>query len=94
MVRRIDISSGAVTTLAGQPVAPGHANGVGTQATFNYPYDVATDAAGTFTIVADDYNHLIRHIDMQTLVVTTLAGKANVAGRECRGLCVMRRVAR
>jgi hypothetical protein len=53
LVRRIDVSSGAVTTLAGGlgGTTSGFADGVGTAATFNQPKGVAMDAAGVLVVV-------------------------------------------
>lgn len=54
LLRRVDVTSGLVTTLAGSVVGSnnyGHADGVGTAASFYYPYGVAMDAAGNSVIV-------------------------------------------
>ena len=61
MIRKID-SDGNVTTLAGSGSA-GSANGDGTTASFNFPTNVATDAAGN-VIVADTGNGLTRKLRM------------------------------
>ena len=50
LIRRIDIASGTVTTLAGLAGSSGSTDGVGTSARFNGPYHIAMDAAGTFAI--------------------------------------------
>jgi hypothetical protein len=51
LIRRIDLSSGAVTTLAGVAGTIGSTNGVGLAAYFNNPCGVAINAAGTAAIV-------------------------------------------
>ncbi len=51
LIRRIDLSTGTVTTLAGVAFSAGSTNGVGTAARFNVPVSVALDAAGTVLIV-------------------------------------------
>jgi sugar lactone lactonase YvrE len=65
-------SAGVVTTLAGALGLPGYADGTGTAAEFNYPYDVAVDTSGNL-YVADLENLTIRKITPAN-VVTTLAG--------------------
>jgi hypothetical protein len=70
-VRKIVISSGVVTTLAGSG-ASGAADGTGTAATFSFPAGVTTD--GTNVYVADMNNHKVRKIVISSGVVTTLAG--------------------
>jgi len=71
LIRKIVISTGAVTTLAGTG-STGSANGTGTSASFNNAMVVTTD--GTNPYVADQSNHLIRKIVILTGAVTTLAG--------------------
>ena len=71
LIRKIVISTGVVTTLAGTG-SSGSANGTGTSASFNYPHGITTD--GTNLYVAEYGNHLIRKIVISTGVVTTLAG--------------------
>ena len=63
--------TGDVTTLAGSGVK-GSADGIGTAATFNYPYGVAVDILGN-VYVGDTGNYKIRKIT-STGVVTSLAG--------------------
>ena len=72
LIRRIAISGGGVTTLAGTVLTGGSADGTGTNATFSRPSGVAVDSSGT-VYVADTDNHRIRKITPAG-VVTTLAG--------------------
>ncbi|MGI4832569.1 MAG: hypothetical protein ACRYFK_03820 [Janthinobacterium lividum] len=79
------IGRGVVTTLAGGPATgtlggqlvsdpvSGAADGTGTSARFNMPYDVAYDGAGNL-YVTDQGNNRIRQIVVATGVVSTLAG--------------------
>ena len=70
-IRKIVISTGVVTTLAGTG-SSGSADATGTSASFNNPVGITTD--GTNLYVADNNNHIIRKIVIATGVVTTLAG--------------------
>lgn len=65
---------GVVSTFAGSG-NPGAENGIGTAASFNYPYGVDMDAAGN-VYVADRNNNLIRKIS-QDGAVSTVAGSGN-----------------
>jgi streptogramin lyase len=67
-----------VSTLAGEALAYGTADGTGTGARFYYPSGIATDTAGN-VYVADTDNQIIRKVTASG-VVTTLAGLAQVSG--------------
>ena len=71
LIRKIVISTGVVTTVAGTG-SSGSSNGTGTSASFYLPGGITTD--GTNLYVADWGNHRIRKIVISTGVVTTLAG--------------------
>ncbi len=73
-IRRVVVSNGAVTTLAGTAGALGYADGTGTLASFNYPKGIVIDATGSNLYVTDQLNHAIRRIDLSTGGVTTFAG--------------------
>lgn len=73
-IRKIVISTGAVTTLAGSGAA-GSTDGMGINATFKGPQGITTD--GTYLYVADTQNSSIRKIvifsgDVSTIVSTGL----------------------
>jgi streptogramin lyase len=73
-VRRIDLKSGVITTVAGCG-RKGYSGdgGPATKATLNEPYAVAVSEAGDLYIV-DRLNAVIRRVDARTGVITTVAG--------------------
>ncbi len=71
-VRRIQIATGVVTTLAGS--IQGLADGVGTFARFDSPCGVAISPDATYALVVDCNNHRVRCLTIATGAVTTLAG--------------------
>ncbi len=72
-VRRIVISTGVVTTIAGAAdESEGFVNATGTAARFALPWGLAHRAGVLY--VADRLNHVIRRIDLSTFAVTTFAG--------------------
>ncbi|MHB8418028.1 MAG: NHL repeat-containing protein, partial [Myxococcales bacterium] len=72
-VRKVAVVTGAVTTLAGSPGVPGHADGTGAAASFGNPSGLAFDGVGNL-YVADSGNETIREVAVATGAVTTLAG--------------------
>lgn len=77
-IRKIVISSGAVTTLAGTAGVTGSLDGTGASAQFYGPFGIATD--GTALYVADSGNSTIRKVEIATGTVTTVAGTAGILG--------------
>jgi sugar lactone lactonase YvrE len=77
-VRKIVISTGAVTTIAGSPGVAGGNDDQGNYALFNNPTGVATDASGNI-YVSDTGNDKIRKIT-PTGAVTTIATIAPYQG--------------
>ena len=73
-IRRIVISSKAVTTMAGSPGNPGPTDGIKAVARFNQPARITTD--GKYLYATDFLNRTIRKIDILTGAVSTIAGKA------------------
>lgn len=70
-IRKIVISTGAVTLFAGSSTgASGSTDGTGTAALFNGPSGITTD--GTNLYVSDAGNNSIRKIVISTAAVTTL----------------------
>lgn len=78
-IRKIVLSTGAVTTLAGAVGMAGSADGIGSAARFLSPYGLAADNAGN-VYIDDDGNHVIRKLVVATGEVTTFAGMSRMGG--------------
>lgn len=76
-IRKVNIATGAVTTIAGAANQAGFVDNVGTSARFQRPTGITTD--GTSLYVVDQANNAIRKIDLGTLQVTTIAGSLSAA---------------
>ncbi len=73
-VRRVDLATGIITTVAGTGVSGfGGDGGPAAAAQLNSPWDVAVDAAGRL-FIADSSNSRIRQVDLASGVISTLAG--------------------
>jgi sugar lactone lactonase YvrE len=78
-LRKIDIATATVSTLAGSPTAPGSADGVGAAARFAAPFSVTANGLGD-VFVADTYSNTVRHVDVASGTVTTVVGSATGLG--------------
>ncbi len=76
-VRAIQISTGAVTTLAGSNL--GSDDGTGPAARFYYPTHLAIDGAGDL-YVSDSLNYEVRHVALATGAVSTVIGTVTRSG--------------
>ncbi len=74
-VRKIEITTGLVITIAGTPNVAGYADGPGKQARFSTPSGIVAHKNDLY--VADRSNHLIRKIDKSSGSVSTFAGNEN-----------------
>jgi sugar lactone lactonase YvrE len=86
-IRKIVISTGVVTTLAGSSSSGSTDHNTGTLASFYKPYGITTD--GTNLYVADSHNHRIRKIVIDNGTVTTLAGTGSVCSSNCDGTGIL-----
>jgi sugar lactone lactonase YvrE len=77
-IRKIVISTGVVSTLAGSSGAPGWTDATGPAAQFSNPQGITSD--GTNLYVTDSNNFTIRKIVITTREVSTLAGTAGAVG--------------
>jgi sugar lactone lactonase YvrE len=78
-VRRVDLTTGVITTVAGTG-ALGYTGdgGPATRATLSSPQRLAIDSVGNI-YVADTGNSVVRRIDAVTGVITTVAGTGTAA---------------
>lgn len=76
-IRKVSMASGYTTTLVGSGLF-GHADGVGTAASFHFPSGITIARSQLF--VADTSNHEIRAVDLTNNQVTTLAGSFDNKG--------------
>jgi hypothetical protein len=81
LVRKINIASATVTTLAGQRgISTPYLNGVGSDATFSYPVGIALDSAGDIAVVVSTVrcrDDALRQQDYCDLYVTLQADRNN-----------------
>lgn len=82
-IRRINIATKAVTTLAGTSGSVGSADGAPRIARFNLPQRITTDRTSLY--VTDFNNRTVRQIDISTGTVTTLAGTPGLLDKESAG---------
>ena len=76
VIRKITVSTGIISTVAGTGSTSGGYNGDNVQATaatLNSPHDVVLDSTGHLYI-SDLFNYRIRKVDVSTGVITTVVG--------------------
>lgn len=81
-IRRVDASTGVITTVAGNGNRGFSGDGgAATAASLDTPYGVAVDGAGNF-VFTDTGNGRLRRVDASTGIITTFAGNgtANYSG--------------
>ena len=76
-IRRVDLTTGIITTVAGTGASAGFSGdgGAATAAKLAFPESVAVDNCGHL-LIADTNNQRIRSVDPGTGVITTIAGNA------------------
>ncbi|MCP4134375.1 MAG: hypothetical protein GY754_25600 [bacterium] len=77
-IRKIDIVTGEVTTIAGKAGSNGSTDGTGSAARFYLPQGITGGSRSLY--VSDSSNHTIRNIWLPTGEVKTLTGKAGSSG--------------
>lgn len=79
-VRRVDVNTGVITTVAGTGRADFSGDGsLAVGASLNAPESVAIDSKGNL-FISDTGNHCIRKVDADTGKITTVAGKGKMSG--------------
>ncbi len=79
-IRRVDASTGIITTVAGNGTAAYSGDGgAATSASLNFPQGVVLDSTGNLYI-ADSENNVIRRVNGATGVISTFAGNFNAGG--------------
>jgi sugar lactone lactonase YvrE len=74
-VRKVDGTTGVITTVAGNgDHGFGGDGGQATGAALAQPLGLALDEDGAKLYIADSYNSVVRQVDLNTGVITTLAG--------------------
>jgi sugar lactone lactonase YvrE len=81
-IRKINLSTGVVSTLAGNPLVSGFVDGTGSAAKFNCPTDITY--AGGDLFVLDNGNRAIRKLTLAG-VVSTLAGNGAAGSQDGTG---------
>ena len=79
-IRKIEIATRTVTTIAGTPAAFGYLDGPGKSTRFNTPWGLWGDGKDLY--IVDNGNHIIRKMSFATEVVSSVAGSPGDAGAE------------
>lgn len=74
VIRKLNLNTTAVTTIAGSPGNFGTLDGTGSAARFHTPNGLSLSPNGQTLYVADAGNHKIRKINLSNNLVSTLAG--------------------
>ncbi|MEX2238139.1 MAG: Ig-like domain-containing protein [Dehalococcoidia bacterium] len=73
-IRRMNLATGAISTIAGTPNQPGSVDGVGAAARFVSPRGIEPDASGGFLYISDTNGASVRRLNLFTTAVATFAG--------------------
>jgi len=80
LVRRVDVATRAVSTVAGEYGVAGAFDDVGEDAGFTRPVSVSLSADGARLFVVDGGNHAVRRIVLATREVDTVVGELGISG--------------
>src|SRR5581483_7734204 len=81
VIRKVS-SSGVMTTVAGTMGTSGSTGdgGLATNARLNFPTYVVVDSAATSLYIADCSNNAVRKVNLNTGIITTVAGTIGTSG--------------
>ncbi|MGH7864193.1 MAG: hypothetical protein ACREQB_04335 [Candidatus Binataceae bacterium] len=79
-IRKMNIASKVVSTVAGTANISGGQDGKGPVAHFNLPSQIASDGAGMLYI-SDTYNNTIRSFQLADAMVKTIGGQSGIDGK-------------
>jgi sugar lactone lactonase YvrE len=80
LIRKIDLYTGRVSTIAGYPGTTGSADGIGTGALFYHPGNLALDTTSGNLYISDTGNNTVRQLQLSNNVVVTIAGTPGAPG--------------
>lgn len=80
IIEKIDIATGTKTVWAGSSGTTGYADGAVASALFNYPNGIAYKGGTNPKLYVTDQSCVLREIDMNTQVTTTVVGVQNSCG--------------
>jgi cysteine-rich repeat protein len=81
-IRKLDLSTGTISTIAGDPDHIAIVDGTGAAARFGFPQGLTCDGKNLYTLDSPDgqFGTVARRIEIATGAVTTLAGQAGGYG--------------
>jgi sugar lactone lactonase YvrE len=80
-VRKLTLSTNTVSTIAGSSYAQ-YADGVGSLASFNRCIGICLDITNSFIYLCDNVNNRIRQVQLNTSMITTIAGDGSTGSIE------------
>ncbi|EFC41005.1 predicted protein [Naegleria gruberi] len=80
-IRFINKTTGIISTLVGNGIAGSVGDGgLAINAQLHLPFSLAIDSTGQNLFISDSGNHVIRHINMTTRIISTVAGTMRSPG--------------
>lgn len=87
VIRRVELNTGIIRTVAGVLESPGSAEyeGLATSVRLSFPTALALDPSGRHLYIADSGNHVIRLFDLTLNSISTIAGTMGKPGKSGDG---------